>query len=246
MSGTGETTTPFLGLIKPPIGADQDVWGDRLNTNSDTIDTNASSVSGLITALTARVAALEARPQYQEDIGSLKWWPGPAGTIPAGWLNCAGQLVATATYPDLYNALGGATWGGNAANFAVPDLRGYVLVGMDQGTNRTQGQYGPDRVAGQGGAAIITLNGAQMPPHQHGGVTDAQGAHAHNVQIISANVRNWAFDGVDIAMGWQVVQTDVQGNHAHNVVTDSQGGGAPHSNAQPGALGYWIIKALKQ
>lgn len=243
MSGSGETTTPFLGLIKPPIGADDDVWGNRLNTNSDTLDANASSHDARIAALETAVAALQAKTYPQENIGSIKWWPGPASTIPAGWLNCAGELAPVAQFPDLFNAIG-YYWGGGGANFAVPDLRGRVLVGMDQGTNITQGQYGPDNPGQRGGAAIITLTAAQMPPHAHGGITDAQGAHAHNVQIISANVRNWAFDGVDIPMGWQVVQTDVQGNHQHNIATDAQGGGAAHSNAQPGALGYWIIKAL--
>jgi microcystin-dependent protein len=242
MSGS-ETTTPFLGLIKPPIGADDDVWGDRLNTNSDTLDANASSHDARIAALEAAVAALQAQTYPQEYIGSIKWWPGLPDQMPAGWLNCAGQAVAVATYPDLFGVIG-YYWGGAGGGFLLPDLRGRVLVGMDQGTNITQGQYGGDRIGGIGGAAIITLTNAQMPYHAHGGSTDAQGIHAHNVTIVDFSQRTYGFDGVDIPMGYHTVQTDAQGNHAHNIATDAQGGNQPHSNAQPGALGYWMIKAL--
>lgn len=241
MSGTGETTTPFLGLIKPPVGADQDVWGDRLNTNSDTIDTNASSVDSRIAALEAAVAALQNAPKLQEDVGSVKWWP--ALPIPTGWVNLAGQLLSTTGYPDLF-ALWGYAFGGSGAAFAVLDMRGRIAVGLDQGTNILQGQYGPDVPGQRGGAAVITLVASQMPPHAHGGATDAQGQHGHQFDALQAT-------GGAGSGQWSPGFTEITGNtypsgiHQHNVVTDTQGGGGPHSNAQPGALGYWIVKALK-
>lgn len=242
MSGTGEITTPFLGLIKPPIGADDDVWGDRLNTNSDTIDTNASSHDARIAALEAAMATLQANvAQYQEQVGTVKWWP--TFPIPTGWLNLAGQAVATATYPDLF-ALWGYAFGGSGANFNLLDMRGRVPVGLDQGTNILQGQYGPDTPGQRGGAATITLTTGQMPPHQHGGGTDAQGQHAHQFDALQAG------DGTGTGQ-WAPASVELTGNtypagiHAHNVTTDIQGGGQPHSNAQPGTLGYWIVKAVK-
>ena len=38
MSGSDYTVTPNYGLIKPVPNADNDVWGDHLNSNSDTLD----------------------------------------------------------------------------------------------------------------------------------------------------------------------------------------------------------------
>lgn len=247
MSGA-ETNTPFLGLIKPPIGADDDVWGNRLNQNSDTLDANASGDDARMAALEARIAALEAKPAPAgEYIGSLKFWPGYIGNLPPGWLNCAGQAVAIADYPLLYSVLGNY-WGGAGANFNVPDLRGLVLVGMDQGTGRLGGQYGadaPGRISLAGGP-LVTLAVAHMPSHQHGGQTDQQGNHNHATVVFVAYG-----GGSDNIGGTYVIQGNMMsvgsseaGVHGHGVVTDFQGGNAAHSNCQPGALGYWIIKAL--
>lgn len=242
MSGTGEIETPFLKLIKPPVGADDDVWGDRINTNSDTLDASASGHDARIAALEAAVAALQAQTHPQEAVGSVKWWPTNTG-FPPGFVLSDGTWYATATYPLLFAVLQ-YSWGGNGAGaFAVPDLRGMTLVMMDMGTGRLAGQYGPDRVGGTGGVALVALSGAQMPPHAHGGSTDAQGQHAHGFTALQYQGGPGAGQ---FSPGYAaaVSGTDAQGNHAHNIATDVQGGGAAHTNCQPGALGYWIIKAV--
>jgi microcystin-dependent protein len=64
----------------------------------------------------------------------------PAGTVisfagsnvPVGYLVCDGSAVSSTTYPELYAAIG-TTWGGNATNFNLPDLRGQFLRGQDSG-----------------------------------------------------------------------------------------------------------------
>lgn len=241
-----ETTTPKLGLIKPPVGADQDVWGDRWNTNADTLDANATSDDSRLDALEAAVLALQnaAKPP-QEAVGSIKWWPGHLASVPAGWLDCNGQILSTTTYATLFAVLG-YLWGGSGSSFHVPDLRGMVLVGIDEGAGRLQGQYplGPG-LAGTGGYAVITLTAAQMPSHAHSGVTDQQGYHAHNYTGL-----DYRDGGAWVAgsPGTQITRltqgTDGQGIHQHNITTDPIGGNAGHSNVQPGATGYWIIKAV--
>lgn len=52
--------------------------------------------------------------------------------IPAGYLPCNGALVSTATYANLFAVLG-YLWGGSGGSFALPDYRGCVLRGVDQG-----------------------------------------------------------------------------------------------------------------
>lgn len=49
-------------------------------------------------------------------------------TAPIGYLECNGQSVSTATYPELFNAIG-YLYGGAGASFNVPDLRGEFIRG---------------------------------------------------------------------------------------------------------------------
>jgi microcystin-dependent protein len=51
---------------------------------------------------------------------------------PIGWLACDGASYPTATYKNLYAAIGNA-FGGDATNFNVPDLRGYFMRSWDNG-----------------------------------------------------------------------------------------------------------------
>jgi microcystin-dependent protein len=240
MSGS-ETTTPFLDLIKPPVGADQDVWGDRWNTNADTLDASASGHDSRIAALEASVAALQKALLPEEAVGTVKFWLGQSASFPTNWVNCDGHQVSQTTYPDLFAVLGYA-FGGSGDLFGIPDMRGNIPVGLDQGTNRLQGVYGTDLMGRMGGTALQIMTAAQMPPHAHGGSTDAQGSHGHQFSALQtadgASSGGWAPGYVQQTNG----NTSAAGIHGHNVTTDQQGGGQGHPNCQPGVLGYWIVK----
>jgi len=71
------------------------------------------------------------------------------GSTPEGYLRCDGASLATATYPDLFAAIG-YTWGGSGANFNVPDSQSKFLRGNSS-------------VAGTGGA----FSGSGVGSHQH-------------------------------------------------------------------------------
>lgn len=55
-------------------------------------------------------------------------------TAPNGYLLCDGASYKVADYEDLYNVIGN-TYGGDSANFNVPDYRETVLVGVGENTN---------------------------------------------------------------------------------------------------------------
>jgi len=94
----------------------------------------------------------------------------PAGTInyfantspPRGYLECNGQSVSAATYPELFNAIG-YTYGGSGANFNVPELRGEFVRGVDNGrgvdVGRVLGSFQPasthKELGGTGGVGTI-------------------------------------------------------------------------------------------
>lgn len=65
-------------------------------------------------------------PQYASWLGQVIAFAGSA--VPAGWALCDGSLLAVEQYPALF-ALIGNDYGGDGAAFALPDLRGRILLG---------------------------------------------------------------------------------------------------------------------
>ena len=101
------------------------------------------------------------------NAGMLVMYAGTNASIPAGWLLCDGSSVATATYPNLFTALG-YVYGGAGANFNLPDLVAKFPKGSATQTATT------------GGANNKTLAIGEIPSHTHtASVTDP--GHQHHV-----------------------------------------------------------------
>lgn len=81
---------------------------------------------------------------------------------PRGWAELNGQLLPISQNTALF-ALLGTQYGGNGqTTFALPDMRGRVLIHAGQGpglTLRDQGEAS--------GSEQVTLNNAQLPAHTH-------------------------------------------------------------------------------
>lgn len=97
-------------------------------------------------------------------------------TPPDGWLICDGSFLDSTVYQNLF-ALIGYKYGQSGSDFALPDLRDRVPLGVH--TNR------PD--ATTGGNDTVTLTSTELPTHNHG-VTDpghthgrTDPGHAHSV-----------------------------------------------------------------
>ncbi|PRA97207.1 phage tail protein [Chryseobacterium sp. MYb7] len=87
----------------------------------------------------------------------------PYNFVPKNWASCDGQLLSIAQNTALFSLLG-TTYGGNGTTtFALPDMRGRVLVHNGQApggpTTYTMGQTG--------GTESVTLLVTQMPAHSH-------------------------------------------------------------------------------
>jgi microcystin-dependent protein len=65
-------------------------------------------------------------PQYEAWLGQVIAYAG--SDVPAGWAPCDGSLLDAGEYPALF-ALIGNTYGGEGQAFALPDLRGRILLG---------------------------------------------------------------------------------------------------------------------
>jgi microcystin-dependent protein len=84
---------------------------------------------------------------------------------PRSWLFCAGQLLSIAQNTAVF-ALLGTTYGGDGqTTFGIPDLRGRVAVGSNNGA---QGPGLPSYQLGEmAGSNSVTLISTNLPQHIH-------------------------------------------------------------------------------
>jgi len=93
-------------------------------------------------------------------LGEIRIFAG--NFAPTGWALCDGSLLQISQNTALFSVVGTLYGGNGTTTFALPDLRGRVVLGFGQGPGLnmyTQGQTG--------GVESETLTGAQMPAHSH-------------------------------------------------------------------------------
>lgn len=82
--------------------------------------------------------------------------------VPRNWASCSGQLIAIRQNTALFSLLG-VTYGGDGqTTFALPDLRGRVVVGNGQGPGLDAYVLG-ERI----GTETNTMTIANLPMHNH-------------------------------------------------------------------------------
>jgi hypothetical protein len=150
-------------------------------------------------------------------------------------------------------------WSGSLAEIGVGDLAGWQLCDGSNGTPNLRDKFilgagnkavGPPNPAQPtsfnttgGGTHIHTINGtaltdAQMPSHNHGGitgyisanhthsfsaVTDAQGNHSHTIPVRSGYVNGQPYPGSSSSGVTGNPTTSVAGLHQHNVSGTTSG-----------------------
>lgn len=85
--------------------------------------------------------------------GRVELWVLP-GELPAGWLQCLGQVVRKADFPELYGAIGGA-FGESGAYFALPNIKLMVGTGVVK-TKMTRAVLEED----ESGARVVGVDAA--------------------------------------------------------------------------------------
>jgi microcystin-dependent protein len=93
---------------------------------------------------------------------------------PRGYAEADGRLLPISSYNALFSLLGTTYGGDGRANFALPDLRGRVMIGNGQGPGLSSIRQGQ-----RGGAESVTLTQAQLPAHSHSGHVNATSANGN-------------------------------------------------------------------
>ncbi|REC73154.1 phage tail protein [Chryseobacterium elymi] len=101
------------------------------------------------------------KAQYEPFLGQIAFVP--YNRAPNGWADCNGQLMPIAQNQALFSLIG-TTYGGNGTTtFALPDMRGRVLISQGQGPYSSHNYL----IGETGGSESVTLTQQQMPIHNH-------------------------------------------------------------------------------
>ena len=244
----------------------------ELNTQQASLSTSASSTTAMVAALSSQEASLSSaqaalNSSISTQLSSVSSTqlvfasslavtativPYAGSSIPGGWLTCDGRVLAIASYPALFLAIG-ATYGGDGVkNFKLPDLRGRTVIG-------TSGSHPLGAAVGE---ETHILTQAEMPAHAHA-ATDS--GHSHSGTTTQEVLQNSGFLGIYYYVnipGSEYLPTSASGNnqidtgptltaHVHQFTTNSAsaniniqptGSGAPHNNMQPSMPLNYIIK----
>lgn len=144
----------------------------------------------------------------------------PYNFVPKNWASCDGQLLPIAQNQALF-ALLGTTYGGNGiTTFALPDMRGRMLVHNGQApggpTNYTMGQIG--------GTESVTLLVTQMPAHNHTvNAVTAEGNQNSPTNSLPADTKVLDKEYSDAAANTTMKSTMI----------NNTGGSQPHENRPP-------------
>ena len=90
-------------------------------------------------------------------------------SAPTGWLMCDGSTVSRTTYSDLFSVIGTTYGSGDGSTtFALPDLRGRFVAGVDNMGGTDAGRINWSNTLGtSGGSQTHTLSSTNLPPHNH-------------------------------------------------------------------------------
>ncbi len=150
-----------------------------------------------------------------------------AGTFaPNGWMFCEGQILPISEYSPLFSLIGTTYGGDGQQTFALPDLRGRVIISAGQGQGLSNYLIGET-----GGMETVTLTQDQLPPHSHALLADSlSGSSDSPTGLLPAD----APDGVP-SFGSNPVGVMRSG------ALSSTGGNQPHNNVKPYLAIRYII-----
>lgn len=127
-------------------------------------------LAAALVVATVAATPLQAMAQAEPFIGQIMC--AGFNFAPRGWARLDGALLPINQNQALFSLLGTTYGGDGRTTFALPDMRGRMLVHDGQGPGLT-----PRTLGERGGAETHTLTPSQMPAHTHGVAPRASSAY---------------------------------------------------------------------
>jgi microcystin-dependent protein len=158
----------------------------------------------------------------------------------AGWLYCDGAAVSRTTYANLFAVIGTAFGNGDGVStFDLPDLRGIVARGADNGAG-----VDPDAASrvvsapgGNTGAVVGSLQACATRKPTAGYTAASTGDHTHNVNHVPNDYSSYAMAGSEQSI-WNSGSADTSsaGAHSHDIT------GGDQETVPVNAYVYYLVK----
>jgi microcystin-dependent protein len=174
--------------------------------------------------------------------------PSALRFVPSGFLPCDGRLLDVQSNAALFSLIGNTYGGDGIKNFALPDLRGRVVVGANPAP---ESQNSAPEIANtylpgaKGGVEAVTLLSSQMPVHNHtisvASATADQNAPAGNYLAAPNGMSGSGPHATPVTVN---SYANAASNPVQNLAPNSvgaSGSSQPHSNLQPYQVLNWII-----
>lgn len=167
-------------------------------------------------------------------VGEIRLFAGTYATT--NWHICDGTVLNVSDYQALFSLIGNKYGGDGVTTFALPNLKGRVIV--NQGT-ATSGTTYP--LASSGGAIYVQVAEANMPTHTHTFTVSASNGTAN---LPSGNYLGQPVDTAATPrtiLAYLPDQTNEVVQPFLGNALSTAGGSTPHPNIQPTLpLTYWI------
>lgn len=166
------------------------------------------------TRVDAQGRPVDALPGVDPFVGELALFP--YNFAPRNFATCEGQLMAISSNTALFSLLGTTFGGDGKSTFALPDLRGRMMRGVDQGPGLNYVALGET-----GGQESVTLLTSEIPLHAHAGMPVATGRRTRTPSASS---------GASGVLDVPAYGTTTDGSPS---LTGVPGGSQPHNNLSP-------------